>query len=253
MHQSEEERLTSERVRLEAEHAAIVQVTNDHDAAAIRAAREAAWADHRRKLDAASADLFEAALRRDDLVMEARLNLQAHVAKLQEFSRSLWHVPKRMPNRAATATRRPRRNCCALMMKSPPPSHHCFRFNRTLDQFEAWLEKRDKALETEEHLQQSRRDLREAEADATDARQRLISTLGAAGMPHDPDASTDALRAMAQAVLDSETRVKGLRTGVERCQLQREDCANEIMRAAVAERSGMARGMADRLRGLLVG
>ena len=89
LHQAEDERLTSERLRLEAEHAAIVQVTNDHDAAAIRAAREAAWADHRRKLDAASADLFEAALRRDDLVMEARLNLQAHVAKLQEFSRSL--------------------------------------------------------------------------------------------------------------------------------------------------------------------
>ena len=62
----------------------------------------------------------------------------------------------------------------------------------SLDQFEAWLEKRDKALETEEHLQQSRRDLREAEADATDARQRLISALDAAGMPHDPDASIDA-------------------------------------------------------------
>jgi uncharacterized protein YhaN len=217
LYQAEDERLTTERLRLEAEHAAIVKVTNEHDAAAIRAAREAAWAGHRRKLDAASADLFEAALRRDDLVMEARLNLQAHVAQLQESSRSLARAEadaKRAAElriTAAAALQGVNDEIAAAVAPFLPGSV-------SVDQFEAWLAKRDKALETNEQLQQSRRELRDAEAYTADARQRLISALDAAGMPHDPDASVDALRAMAQAMLDGETQLTALRTEAERCQ-----------------------------------
>lgn len=217
LYQAEDERLTSERLRLEAEHAAIVQVTNDHDSAAIRAAREAAWAEHRRKLDATSADLFESALRRDDLVMEARLNLQAHVAKLQESSRSLASAEanaKRAAELRTTAAAALQRVHDEIATAATPflPA------GVSVDQFEAWLAKRDKALETNEQLQESRRDLREADADAADARQRLIGALDAAGVPRDPDASVDTLRAMAQGMLDSETQLKGMRIAVERCQ-----------------------------------
>jgi uncharacterized protein YhaN len=217
LYQAEDERLTTERLRLEAEHAAIVKVTNDHDAAATRAAREAAWASHRLKLDAASADLFEAALRRDDLVMEARLNLQAHVAQLQESGRSLARAEAAAKRAvelhltAAAALQRVRDEIAAAVAPFLPGSV-------SVDQFEAWLAKRDKALETNEQLRQAGRELRDAEAYAVDARQRLIRALDAAGVPHDPDASIDALRAMAQAMLDSETQLKALRTEVERCQ-----------------------------------
>ncbi|MGD0433681.1 MAG: AAA family ATPase [Acetobacteraceae bacterium] len=217
LYHAEDERLTSERLRLEAEHAGIVQVTNDHDAVAIRAAREAAWAEHRRKLEAASAELFEAALRRDDLVVEARLNLQAHVAKLQESSRSLARAEaaaKRAAELRTTAAAALQRICDEIAAAVAPLLPGAV----SVDQVEAWLAKRDKALETNEQLQQSRRDLREVEADSAEARLRLVNAFDAASIPHEPDASVDALRAMAQAMLDSETRLKGLRTAVERCQ-----------------------------------
>ena len=85
--EAEVERLRTERLRLAAERDAIASVAgvvSDQDAGNIRAAREAAWADHRRTLDAASADIFEAALRHDDIIMNARLRHEADIARLHQ-------------------------------------------------------------------------------------------------------------------------------------------------------------------------
>ncbi len=89
---SEAQRLRADRIRLEAERAAltgIAGVVTDQDSAEVRAAREAAWAAHRRALDPDSADAFEAALRHDDIVMNARLRHETDIAKLNKTSHDL--------------------------------------------------------------------------------------------------------------------------------------------------------------------
>ncbi len=62
--------------RLAAEAAAAARAADlvgDDEAAALRAARDAAWAAHRNALTAPTADAFEGALRRDDAAGAARL------------------------------------------------------------------------------------------------------------------------------------------------------------------------------------
>jgi uncharacterized protein YhaN len=210
---AEVERLTSERLRLEAEHGAIARAVSEHDAGAVRTAREAAWAEHRQKLDAGSADIFEAALRRDDLVMDARLTHQTDLAKLHECSLALARVEAgssratQFHTAAATVLQRVQDEIATAIAPFLPTT-------ASIDQFETWLAKRDKALETDANLQQASRELHEAEADAADARQRLIDAMTAVGTRHDPDASGDALRATAQATLDREAELKGVRTAI---------------------------------------
>ena len=210
----EVERLMSERHRLEAEHAAFARAVSDLDVGAIRAAREAAWANHRRTLDAVSADAFESELRRDDLAVETRLNHHADLVKLHELSLALARAETGAQNAverhtaAAAALQQARDDIAAAVAPFLPAG-------ASVDQFEAWLAKREKALETSEKLKQAWRDLHEVEADAADARQRLIEAMAGAGVRHAPDASGDTLRATAQVVLDRETQLKGLRTAVE--------------------------------------
>ena len=79
-HAGEVERLTTEQIRLTAEldaFSGISGLVSDQEAASIRAIREQAWAAHRGRLDSASADGFEAALRRDDIITTGRLGHMA--------------------------------------------------------------------------------------------------------------------------------------------------------------------------------
>jgi uncharacterized protein YhaN len=213
---AEVERLTSERLRLAAEHAAFERLVNDQDAGAVRAAREAAWASHRRTLDTVSADIFEAALRRDDLVIEARLNHQSDLAKLHESSLALARA-EAGANRAAELHTTAAAALQRVHDKIATAAAPFLPAGASVEQFETWLATRDKALEISANLRQATRDLHEAEADTADARQRLISAMDVAGLRHDPDASGDALRAMAQATLDRQTQLKGVRAAVEQC------------------------------------
>jgi len=85
-------RIDGETVRLEADRKAtgdIAGVVTDLEATRIRSMREAAWAQHRRTLDAGSADTFENALRQDDMVTGARLGHAQDIARLHETGRQL--------------------------------------------------------------------------------------------------------------------------------------------------------------------
>lgn len=213
---AEVERLTSERLRLQAEHAAFVRVVSDQDAGATRTAREDAWANHRRTFDVASADIFEAAMRRDDLAIDARLDHKTDLVRLHECSLVLART-EASANRAvelhaasSAALQRIDDEIATALAPFLPAG-------TSIDQFEAWLAKRAKALEISGNLQQATRDLREAVADAADARQRLIDAMDIAGIQYDPDASSDALRAIAQTQLDRETELKSLRAAVDQC------------------------------------
>jgi uncharacterized protein YhaN len=214
--EAEVERWHTEQLQLEAELDAIARiagVVSEEDAGAIRAVREVAWADHRRALDAASADVFEAALRRDDTVMQARLRHQAEIAKLQQTSQRLVVVEanarrsRELLAKAATKLQHIRNEIAAAVTPLLPGGTN-------IAQIEIWLERRDKALETRKSLIQAERDLEEANEDAADDRRRLTQVLDAAGVGYDADAGLDALRGLAQGMLDREAGLNSLREAV---------------------------------------
>ena len=77
---------TGEAERLKAEGSAAMraEIVTDEAAAGLRAAREGAWSVHRAALDAASADAFETAMRRDDAAAATRLAHAHEVAAARE-------------------------------------------------------------------------------------------------------------------------------------------------------------------------
>jgi uncharacterized protein YhaN len=240
-HQSEVERLTTERIRLNAELDAIgsvVGVMSDQEAGGVRTAREQAWASHRRRLDPGSADTFEA-LRHDDIVTNARLGHAADVAKLHQATQALALVEADL-NRAQqlrdvsdTVLQRILEEIGGAVraIASALPS------DMPLPQLEAWLGRRIKALEVRVSILAVERDLREAEADAKMARERLTTALVATDIPHDADASFEALLAAAQAAIDRESELKALRDAVDDRRRALETRERDAEKAAAADRT----------------
>ena len=229
------ERARTEQARLTVECDAIARVggvMSDAEAAGIRAEREAAWAMHRRTLDIASADAFEAALRRDDIVMNARLRHEADIARLHQTKEALARAKAdsaRAQEDFAKAAARLQRIQEMLSAAVAP-----FLPGATLGLLERWLDRRDKALDTRAKLRQAERDLNEAVADAEGLRRRLLAALDGAGVPHDAAACIDELRGMAQAMLDREAEWRGMRSAVQEC--RRDVQTRERRLRAAAER-----------------
>ena len=168
----------------------------------------------RRTLDPISADIFEAALRHDDIVMNTRLRHEGDVTRLHQTGLSLAIVEAdagRAQETFGTAAVKLQsvHNEIAAAVSLFLPS------GATVDELEAWFEKRGRALDTRVTLGQIERDLREAETDATDARTKLVSAMNAAGVKPDPEANVEELRAVAQSILDREAEFRVLRAGVE--------------------------------------
>ena len=241
-HAGELERLTSETLRLEAERDAIggtTGIVTDQEAASIRASREQAWADHRRRLDAASADNFESALRRDDIVTAGHLSHMAELAKFHQASRALA-IGKADYDRASDLRREAAAALQALhgeiagAVYSMAPS---LPDRMSLPQIEAWLARREMALEARRLARAAEQDLREAEAQAAAAREKLTAALDDAGVRRDADAGFEALLAAAQAAIDREAALRALRTAVQ--ERQRDVAARErAAEQAAAEAQG---------------
>jgi uncharacterized protein YhaN len=219
-HTAEVGRLTSEQRSLDAQAKAIgeaVGPADDRRGAAIRAARDEAWASHRRQFDAASADSFEAALRQDDSATEARLRHASDVAKLQQIRQALAIVEADLAGAreslaargAEQAALRQRIGAAIAAMAPSLPG------DLSVSQLKTWLDRRDKALEAAANLRKIERDLREAAIDAHSARDRIGAALTAAGAPPGSDDSLEILMAIAQATIDRESRLKTLRAQAE--------------------------------------
>ena len=214
--------LTAKHARMEAELVAIGSVAHligDREATTIRAGREKAWSSHRRTLDAASADLFEAAMREDDIVTNARLGHAAEVAKLNRLRQDLAADESTLARArdlqaaAAADVSRVRGEIAAAVAGALPG----FAGDTLLPQLEAWLGRREKALETRAALREAEHELYAADADAASARERLATALAAAGIPHDVASGFDTLSAVALSALDRETSLRTLREAVEGC------------------------------------
>ncbi|MDE1172738.1 MAG: AAA family ATPase [Parvibaculaceae bacterium] len=212
-HHGEMARLQSECVRLSAQRDATTSVTGlvtDQDAVAIRAERDHAWAEHRSRLDATSADRFEDVLRRDDGVVAQRFGHMVELAQLHETSRALKiaqsdfaRAEELHAQSLADSETLAREIAKAISELSPLlPS------DWTLPQIEGWLARRDKALEARASVRTAERDLQQAQDDATVLGQRLTATLRTLNIPVAADADETSLIAAAQASVDSEAEYR---------------------------------------------
>lgn len=256
-HRGEVEGLTTRIRRLEAEAAGLASVTGivtDREAAGIRRLREEAWAAHRRALDHASADAFEAAMRHDDIVGAGRLSGMADLAKLHQNGQALAVARADLACAAELEM-----GAAAALARLDAEVAEAFRamapgLDRvpSLPGLEDWLARRGRALEARDAVRSAERDLRAAQSDAGAARERLGAALGRAGRQPAPDAGFEILLAEAQAILDREAELRHLRSEMEACRRdldRRESAAAQ----AQAEDGAWSEAWADACRGCWLG
>jgi len=213
------ERLLADQHRLTAEIEAAGQVAgvlSDQQAADIRTAREEAWASHKRTLDAASAEVFEASLRRDDIVTNSRIGNAAEVAHLNQISKTLATVnadlaAARDSQRAAAKELKDIQGQIAAAIRAMAPS---LPQNWSLPKLELWLESRSKALESLAAAEKAEREEREAEQDGEKIRRKLIDVASAVGIDFAADSSTETLISFVQTAIDREAELRALRSEV---------------------------------------
>ncbi len=107
----------------------------------------------------------------------------------------------------------------------------------TLDALQAWLGRRDKALEVLARLRQAERDIRDSEADARIACERIAGALAAAALPHHPDAGFDALVGVAEAAVEREAEFRSLRAAVVERERDLQARERGLVAAETAERT----------------
>ena len=214
----------------------------DHDAADLRGRREAAWAEHRRVLDPATADRFEAALRRDDIASDARVVRERDAAKLQELGRALAgmraelvrarsllvDLVERCAGRAeelagAAAGIGP----ASLLVVSPA-------------WLIAWMTRRDRALAAWGELRQAERSRQEADDDAASLHRQLAEALVQAEVGFDPDAELDDLAIVAQQAVDRDAAAQALRQAVADRQRDLRKRETALQKASLADKAWLA-------------
>ncbi|WP_415184429.1 AAA family ATPase [Phaeovulum sp.] len=181
-------------------------------AAAVRSQREAAWAAHRARLDAGSADAFEAALRHDDRMGAAWAAQGAEVARDAQAQEALAVLRADLTGAEAAqvaaqgsqsaAVRALQAGIAALSDKLDP--------DQSAEALRHWLGLRDAALEAAAQVARARAEETAAEAAVSAARAALVAALAGAGADADPDLPYDTLMAEAQAQSDASTRLGAL-------------------------------------------
>lgn len=239
--EDEIERLTTERDRIKAERdaLAVIGIAGDQEASEVRMARERAWASHRRSLDEASADTFEAALRQDDIVTTTRLRHTTDLVKLQEASRTLVVAESTLGRAsslrdvAAGILQGIRDEIAAALDDAAPALPRTM----TLPQLEAWISRRAVALDVRASLLVAQRDREGAELDAGLARVRITTALAETGIEVAEESSFQELLETAQGVIDREGDLESLRLALaeRRRELLRRE--RDVERAA-AQKNG---------------
>jgi uncharacterized protein YhaN len=236
--QSEEEaaRLDTERRLLEAELAVlgnVAGVVSDADAAKARGTREAAWAEHRRSLDAASADAFETALRRDDVITDSRMRHEKEIGRLHELTQTLAKLDvQRARYRERLEAAAGRRKAAAAEIAGALAAIELKGAGEmSLPHLRGWLSRREKALEVRASLRQADRDLEQARKEGESARGTLADALAGAGISHDPQTGLETLLATAEAALAREAGLKVLREALKERERDVKTRARELAKA----------------------
>lgn len=214
-HAGEVARLEGEHARLTAEMEAVRTasgVVDDATAAEVRAARDAAWADHRAVLDAATADAFEAAMRADDAATDGRLTRTTEVARLRQAAVDLATTAQALSHAQAQRDRlvSERTQVCgavtAALVDLGLPAEW------SPASLADWLVRREAALQARAAVRAKAREIREAEEDDRRARARLREALAAVGLAVPPETPLSSLLDTADGVLkhhaDKATRLE---------------------------------------------
>jgi uncharacterized protein YhaN len=187
---------------------------SDEAAAEIRSAREAAWSAHRAALNRASAEVFEAAMRRDDAAGAARVAGARELAAWRERAIKLAGVEAeqacaRADLEAAEKAVRALDHEIAAITPAPPPAGDALAF------IDAWRMKRIEALRLVDALRQSKDAERRAEDEGERMLERMSAALSAAGVTHDKHGSFEALIEAAETALGDEANLATLRQKAE--------------------------------------
>jgi uncharacterized protein YhaN len=235
-------RLEADVARLTAERDAVGRTTgvvDDDTAAARRAARDAAWAEHKAALDPATADAFERAMRADDAATDSRLTRTTEVARLRQCAIDLATTEQALTlareHRDAGQARRGeirRKIAAALEAMGLPPDW-------SPGSLADWLTRRAEALRIHADLRARDRRLRELQDDARCARDRLVAAMAAVGGPPPPEQPLATLLYTADGVLkrhaEQSMRLESAREVLKEAEREVAERTQELNRAIAAE------------------
>jgi uncharacterized protein YhaN len=156
------------------------------EAQALRNAREAAWRLHREKLDAPSAEAFEAAMRHDDFSVEARLANADRLSEIRLVEKSLAEAAARAAALASEAARLDAQRELALADVRGMAKGLGLPEDTALDGIDAWMETRDTAMDALSVLEKSRVEADLVEWDVNEIRGRVDLLLGSPQGDPDP-------------------------------------------------------------------
>jgi uncharacterized protein YhaN len=230
---------TGEAERLKAEAAVMhaAELLGDEAAAEIRSARETAWSAHRAALNRASADLFEAAMRRDDAAGAARMAGARELGALRERRIKLAGVEAERARAKADleaadkALRALDLEIVAIAPAALPEGRDPLAF------IDAWRTKRNEALTLVDALRQSEDAGRRAEHEGERMRERLRAALRAARVAHDEAGGPEALIEAAEPTLADEAKLGALRQRAEELRAEAARAEAKLTNAKEADAS----------------
>lgn len=239
--EEELDRLRAEAARLKAEIDVIARsagLVGADEAHRVRVARDEAWTAHRAALDAVTADAFADAMGHDDRIAAARLSHASELAQQRQAERALALAEVDIGRTEGLAAKA--RASLAAWQDRMAQAIRAFAPGLSADMapavLEAWLARRDKALEGLAALREAERDLAEAQADGEAARGRLAGALAASGVAHDPVQDFEAMMAVAEAALDRQTELAALREAIAQGRRKVEERTRDLEQARIAGR-----------------
>ncbi len=183
------------------------------DPGSVRGDRERLWANHRRTLDPGSADDFEQAMRRDDVVTVARIGHEAELARLRQVRERVAvasaGITRATAARDGAAERS--RSLLARMAEAWLASGGAWPRDATPAWLEGWLSRRVAALDHRDGRTEAEAEVRAVAMAVEASRAEFRGILASARIPHDDDAGIEGLAAVAQAFLDHEAELAGRR------------------------------------------
>lgn len=155
---------------------------DDSASSELRQHRQHTWAQHKARLDAATATLFEEALARDDDATTLRLAEAAKVAEMRSLALSIADRRSRI-DELGQQQRSLTSEASALADKVGATAAACGLPSVTpLTQLEAWLAARLAALDVRTQQRATRQELDRAQTDENDARETIKESLAEIGV-----------------------------------------------------------------------
>ena len=210
-------------------------------AAAIRAARDAAWTLHRRTLDDATADAFEAALRHDDSVSTQRLGQERALARLHEAAREIVgkEAGQAQARTALTEAKAQAEQLAVEVAKALAATSPELAGVKAAT-LPVWLNERDQAVRVWNALRVAERDLAQTKADEAARHLQLRDALTQAAVPFDAASPGDALAVLARATLNRAAAAQLLHENLAAAEKTLREREGKLARASQAEASWQA-------------